>query len=69
MLNTVIIPLLPFYIAGTFANITTSGQINTILSLLWKVFCLALLLHLLYLALLFAAAGFASGQMCIRDRS
>ena len=57
VLNTVIIPLLPIYIMGTFANMTVSGQTFTILSVLWKVFLVVICLHLLYLLFLFAVSG------------
>lgn len=57
VLNMAIIPLLPFYIAGTFANMTVSGQTFVILSVLWKVFMVVLCLHLLYLVVQFAIAG------------
>ncbi|MHC1749593.1 MAG: dicarboxylate/amino acid:cation symporter [Cellulosilyticaceae bacterium] len=57
VLNTIIIPLLPIYIMGTFANMTVSGQTFTILSVLWKVFLVVICLHLLYLLFLFAVSG------------
>lgn len=57
VLNTAIIPLLPFYIMGTFANMTVSGQTFAILSVLWKVFLVVISLHLLYLLFLFVVSG------------
>ena len=57
VLNKVIVPLLPFFIIGTFANMTYSGEIFTIVSVLWKVFLVVLLLHLLYLFAMFLFAG------------
>lgn len=57
VLNTSIIPLLPVYIMGTFANMTVSGQTFIILSVLWKVFLIVLILHMLYLLFLFMTAG------------
>ncbi len=60
VLATIIIPLLPVYIAGTFANITYSGQVFIILGLLWKVFCLVIPLHFLYLAFMYVTAGAVS---------
>lgn len=62
VLATVIIPLLPYYIAGTFANITYAGQIYSILGLLWKVFCLVIPLHFVYLAFMYGTAGLISGK-------
>ena len=63
---TIIIPLLPVYIAGTFANITYSGQVFIILGLLWKVFCLVIPLHFLYLAFMFITAGIVSRKNPLR---
>ena len=56
-LSTVIIPLLPIYIAGTFANITYAGQVWAILGVLWKVFCIVIPMHLIYLVIQFSVAG------------
>ena len=41
VLHSVIIPLLPLYICGTFTNMTKSGQTFAILGILWKVFLVA----------------------------
>ncbi|MSS64528.1 dicarboxylate/amino acid:cation symporter [Velocimicrobium porci] len=57
VLNVVIIPLLPLYIMGTFANMTVSGQTFAILSVLWKVFLVVICLHLIYLVILFTVSG------------
>ena len=59
-LSTVIIPLLPIYIAGTFANITVAGQVWSILSVFWRVFCIVIPLHLLYISFQFVVAGIIS---------
>ena len=56
-LSTVIIPLLPIYIAGTFANITYAGQVWSILGVFWKVFCIVIPMHLIYLVIQFSVAG------------
>lgn len=58
LLEKIIIPFLPIYIAGTFANITYAGQVFAILGLLWKVFCVVIPLHMVYLLIMFTAAGF-----------
>ena len=57
VLDVAIIPLLPLYIMGTFANMTVSGQTFIILSVLWKVFLVVICLHLLYLLFLFVVSG------------
>ena len=56
-LSTIIIPLLPIYIAGTFANITYAGQVWSILGVFWKVFCVVIPMHLIYITLQFVVAG------------
>jgi Na+/H+-dicarboxylate symporter len=57
ILRTVIIPLLPLYICGTFVNMTVSGQTFVILNVLWKVFLTVIILHLSYLLVLFLISG------------
>lgn len=60
VLSGIIIPLLPIYIAGTFANITYSGQVFGIINIFWKVFCVIIPLHLIYISLMFIVAGIVS---------
>lgn len=61
-LSTVIIPLLPVYIAGTFANITYAGQVEAILGVFWKVFLIVIPMHLIYLVIQFTVAGTIAGK-------
>ncbi|MDR0880034.1 MAG: dicarboxylate/amino acid:cation symporter [Clostridioides sp.] len=61
-LSTVIIPLLPFYIAGTFANITVAGEVWTILGVFWKVYVIVLPLHVVYITAMFIVAGVYGGK-------
>lgn len=56
-LSAVIIPLLPLYIAGTFANIAYAGQVWSILGVFWKVFVTVIPLHLIYITCQFVLAG------------
>ena len=56
-LGTIIIPLLPLYIAGTFANIAYAGQVWSILGVFWKVFVTVIPLHFIYLIGQFSFAG------------
>lgn len=60
VLHTVIIPLLPLYICGTFTDMTKSGKTFAILSILWKVFLVVILMHLIYIVIQFAVAGTVS---------
>lgn len=62
VLATIIIPLLPIYIAGTFANITFAGQVWSILGVFWRVYLVVIPLHLIYLVVQFTAAGIVSGK-------
>lgn len=57
VLHTVIIPLLPLYICGTFVDMTKSGKTFAILSILWKVFLVVILMHLICILIQFVAAG------------
>lgn len=56
-LGTIIIPLLPLYIAGTMANIAYAGQVWSILGVFWKVFVTVIPLHFIYLICQFSFAG------------
>ena len=47
VLHKVIIPLLPLYICGTFTDMTKSGKTFAILSILWKVFIVVIIMHLI----------------------
>ncbi|MGL4981946.1 MAG: dicarboxylate/amino acid:cation symporter [Treponemataceae bacterium] len=57
LLTGVIIPLLPFYICATFAEMSYSGKTFAILGILWKVFLTAIVLHLVYIFIQFFLAG------------
>ena len=61
VLSIIIIPLLPIYIAGTFANITYAGQVWNILSIFWRVYLVVIPLHIVYLIIQFTTAGFVTG--------
>ena len=62
VLSTIIIPLLPIYIAGTFANITYAGQVWNILNIFWRVYLVVIPLHIIYLIIQFTTAGAISGK-------
>ena len=62
VLSIIIIPLLPLYIAGTFANITYAGQVWNILSIFWRVYLVVIPLHIVYLIIQFTTAGFVTGK-------
>ncbi|WP_277631128.1 dicarboxylate/amino acid:cation symporter [Atopococcus tabaci] len=57
ILNTLIIPLLPFYIFGNFINLSYTGTVFSILSVFWRVFIVVLGMQLLLVSLMFVIAG------------
>jgi len=61
-ITNVIIPLLPIYIAGVFANMTFSGQAGSVMSAFIKVFGLVLSLHLIALIIQYIVAGIVNNK-------
>lgn len=57
LLRTIIVPFLPFYILGVFANLTYAGSMVQILSVFGRVFVVVIILHLLYITALFIVSG------------
>lgn len=57
ILNTLIIPLLPFYIFGNFINLSYTGTVFSILSVFWRVFIVVLAMQLILVLLVFIIAG------------
>ncbi len=62
VLHTVIIPLLPLYICGTFVDMTKSGKTFVILGILWKVFLVVILMHFACMCIQFIIAGTISAK-------
>lgn len=62
VLELIIVPFLPFYILGNFANLSYSGSVFSILSVFWKVFLVVIALHLIYISLMFVLAGGIAGK-------
>ena len=60
VLHSVIIPLLPLYICGTFTDMTKSGKTFAILGILWKVFLVVIVMHLICIVVQFTIAGAVS---------
>ena len=56
-LSKTILPLLPFYIGITFAKMSYTGEVWSVLKVFWKVFVIILILHLIYLTVAFCIAG------------
>lgn len=62
VISFVIIPLLPLHILGIFANMTSAGQVQTILSVFAKVFVMIILLHLTMLLIQYSVTGAATSR-------
>ena len=60
VLSKAIIPLLPFFIFGNFANMAYSGSVFAILSVFIRIFGCILVLHLLYVFAMFLVASTAT---------
>ncbi|TKD72088.1 dicarboxylate/amino acid:cation symporter [Pseudalkalibacillus hwajinpoensis] len=62
VISFVIIPLLPLHILGIFANMTSAGQVQTILSVFAKVFVMIILLHMTMLLIQYSVTGAATSR-------
>ncbi|MBU3190262.1 dicarboxylate/amino acid:cation symporter [Clostridium bowmanii] len=61
LITGIVIPLLPIYIMGTFANMTYAGQVASILKVFSKVFVLVLIIHFTVIVLQYLIAGTIAG--------
>ncbi len=61
IITNIIIPFLPLYVAGIFANMTYAGEIVKIMSIFAKVFGIIIVLHYVILLLQYTVAGALSG--------
>ncbi|PWJ44420.1 dicarboxylate/amino acid:cation symporter [Sediminitomix flava] len=62
IITLIIIPLLPFHIAGIFAQMTYTGQSTLVLSVFIKVFLVIFALHFIMLSIQYTIAGILSKQ-------
>ena len=62
LLARVIIPLLPFYIAGVFVEMTVEGTVFATLKTFGVVLVMAIVMHWLWLSVLFVGTGLALGR-------
>src|SRR5699024_6622930 len=62
VLSAIIVPILPFYIMTNFANMSFSGSVFNILSIFWRVFIIVILLHIIYISMMFILAGLYTGK-------
>ncbi|BFH70934.1 MAG: dicarboxylate/amino acid:cation symporter [Paenibacillus dendritiformis] len=56
-IQAIIIPLLPFHIAGLFMNMTQAGEVAFILQVFVKVFAIILVMHVVVILCQYAIAG------------
>ncbi len=61
-LNRVVIPLLPFFIAGEFCRIAAEGQARSIVQTFLSVLALVVCLHFLWLTVLYVTAAARTGK-------
>lgn len=66
LLSKVIIPLLPFYIAGVFADLALSGTVFDTLQTFAVILVLAVAMHWLWLSVMFIVTGLAIGRSPLR---
>lgn len=53
VLSVAIVPLLPLFIFGNFANMSYSGSVFAVLSVFWRIFICIIALHLIYVTIMF----------------
>ncbi len=66
LIKNLIIPMLPFHIAGIFANMAHAGQVETIMSVFFKVFIIIFSLHIIMIFLQYTAAGTLTGMSPVK---
>lgn len=62
LVKKIVIPLLPIFIATTFATLAYEGSITSQLPVFIKVIIIVLIGHFIWLAFLYAISGFISGK-------
>lgn len=62
LVNKVVIPILPFFIATTFASLAYEGSITNHLPVFLKVIVIVLIGHFIWMSVLYLIAGMMSGK-------
>lgn len=62
VIDNIIIPLLPIYIAGIFATMAYTGEVMATMAVFGKVFLLVLAVHISYIIVQFVIAGSVNGM-------
>ena len=62
VLAKAIVPLLPFFIFGNFSKMSYNGSVFAVLNIFWRIFICIIILHILYVTVLFIIAGSYTGK-------
>lgn len=62
VLQTAIIPILPFFIFGNFAEMSYLGSVSSVLGIFWKIFICIIILHWIYVTIMFIISGSYTGK-------
>lgn len=62
VLAKAIVPLLPFFIFGNFSEMSYNGSVFAVLSIFWRIFICIIILHLLYVTIMFIISGSYTGK-------
>ena len=62
VLAKAIVPLLPFFIFGNFSEMSYNGSVFAVLNIFWRIFICIIVLHLLYVTLMFVISGSYTGK-------
>ena len=62
VLEVAIVPILPFFILGNFADMAYSGSVFAVLSIFWRIFLCIVILHLIYVTIMFVISGSYAGK-------
>ena len=62
VLEVAIVPILPFFILGNFADMAYSGSVFAVLSIFWRIFLCIVILHLIYVTVMFVISGSYAGK-------
>ena len=62
VLETAIVPVLPFFIFGNFAEMSYLGSVKAVLGIFWKIFICIIILHWIYVTIMFIISGSYTGK-------
>lgn len=62
VLQAAIIPILPFFIFGNFAEMSYLGSVSSVLGIFWKIFICIIILHWIYVTIMFIISGSYTGK-------